>query len=116
MKFLFPNKYSIYIHDTPSKSLFESNRRTFSSGCIRVEHPLDLAEILLSGQDGWNRAKMDEVIAQGSTTNVELEHRIPVVIVYWTVSVGASGEVRYTRDVYDLDAPLLAALAGARSS
>jgi murein L,D-transpeptidase YcbB/YkuD len=116
VKFLFPNKYSIYLHDTPSKGLFESNSRSFSSGCIRVEHPLDLAEILLSGQDGWTRAKMEEVIAQGATKNVELEHRIPVVIVYWTVSVGASGEVRYTRDVYDLDPPLLAALNAARRS
>lgn len=116
VKFLFPNKYSIYLHDTPSKSLFESNRRTFSSGCIRIERPLDLAEILLSGQDSWTRAKMDEVIAQGSTTNVQLEHGIPVVIVYWTVSVGASGEVRYTRDVYDLDRPLFDALSGARRS
>ncbi|HEX5032224.1 MAG TPA: L,D-transpeptidase family protein [Candidatus Eisenbacteria bacterium] len=116
VKFLFPNKYSIYLHDTPSKSLFESRKRTFSSGCIRIEHPLDLAEILLSGQDGWNRAKMDDVIAQGATTNVQLEHPIPVVIVYWTVSVGASGEVRYTRDPYDLDPPLLQALSRARRS
>ena len=114
VKFLFPNKYSIYLHDTPSKSLFESTKRTYSSGCIRIERPLDLAEILLSGQDGWNRVKMEDVIAQGKTTNVELEHRIPVVIVYWTVSVGASGEVRYTRDPYDLDPPLLAALSGPR--
>ncbi|HEV8128617.1 MAG TPA: L,D-transpeptidase family protein [Candidatus Eisenbacteria bacterium] len=116
VKFLFPNKYSIYLHDTPSKSLFESNKRTYSSGCIRIERPLDLAEILLSGQDGWDRAKMEQVIADGKTTNVDLEHRIPVVIVYWTVSVGASGEVRYTRDPYDLDAPLLGALSGARRS
>jgi murein L,D-transpeptidase YcbB/YkuD len=116
VKFLFPNKYSIYLHDTPSKSLFESNKRTYSSGCIRIERPLDLAEILLSGQDGWDRAKMEQVIADGKTTNVDLEHRIPVVIVYWTVSVGASGEVRYTRDPYDLDPPLLEALGGARRS
>jgi murein L,D-transpeptidase YcbB/YkuD len=116
VKFLFPNKYSIYLHDTPSKSLFESNKRTYSSGCIRIERPLDLAEILLSGQDGWNRAKMEDVIAQGKTTNVDLEHRIPVVIVYWTVSVGASGEVRTTRDPYDLDPPLLQALSSARRS
>ena len=116
VKFLFPNKYSIYLHDTPSKSLFESNQRTFSSGCIRIERPLDLAEILLSGQDSWDRAKMEDVIAQGATTNVQLEHPIPVVIVYWTVSVGASGEVRYTKDPYDLDAPLLQALDAARRS
>jgi len=59
---------------------------------------------------------MEDVIAQGKTTNVDLEHRIPVVIVYWTVSVGASGEVRTTRDPYDLDPPLLQALSSARRS
>ena len=116
VKFLFPNKYSIYLHDTPSRSLFEADKRTFSSGCIRIERPLDLAEILLSGQGDWSRAKMDEVIAQGDTKNVTIEHPIPVLIVYWTVSVGASGEVRYTRDVYDLDPPLLAALSRPRAA
>ena len=115
VKFLFPNKYSIYLHDTPSRSLFEADKRAFSSGCIRIERPLDLAEILLSGQGDWSRARMEEVIAQGDTKNVAIAHPIPVLIVYWTVSVGASGEVRYTRDVYDLDPPLLAALSRPRS-
>jgi murein L,D-transpeptidase YcbB/YkuD len=114
VKFLFPNPYSIYLHDTPSKASFEAENRTFSHGCIRLEHPLELAEILLSGQDSWNSAKIQDALATGETQNVNLEHTFPVVIVYWTVSVGASGEVRYARDIYNLDPPVLAALNGRR--
>jgi murein L,D-transpeptidase YcbB/YkuD len=110
VKFLFPNPYSIYLHDTPSRTLFDSERRTFSHGCIRLERPLELAEILLSGQDGWTKEKIDQVIEGGTTENVALEHPLPVLIVYWTVSVGAAGEIRYTQDFYDLDPPVLAAL------
>lgn len=111
VKFLFPNQYSIYLHDTPSKQLFESDRRTFSHGCIRVENPLDLARVLLEGQSGWNAAKIEEVVAAGKMEHVPLEHPLPVLIVYWTVSVGAVGEIRYMNDIYSLDAPVLAALA-----
>jgi L,D-transpeptidase YcbB len=114
VKFLFPNPYSIYLHDTPSKASFEAENRTFSHGCIRLENPLELAEILLSGQDSWNSGKIQEALATGETQNVNLEHTIPVVIVYWTVSVGTSGEVRYARDIYGLDPPVLAALNGRR--
>jgi murein L,D-transpeptidase YcbB/YkuD len=110
VKFLFPNKYSIYLHDTPSKVLFESDRRTFSHGCIRIENPLDLARVLLEGQDGWTSAKIADVIRTGKMENVQLEHRLPVLIVYWTVSVGLTGDVRFMRDVYSLDPPVLAAL------
>jgi len=110
VKFLFPNPYSIYLHDTPSKASFEAEKRTFSHGCIRLEHPLELAEILLSGQDSWDQGKIQDVLVRGETQNVNLEHPIPVVIVYWTVSVGASGEIRYMNDFYHLDPPVLAAL------
>jgi len=108
VKFLFPNKYSIYLHDTPSRHLFESDKRTFSHGCIRIENPLELAGQLLEGQ--WDETRIQEAVASDSTRNVALEHPMPILIVYWTVSVGASGEVRYTEDVYHLDSPLLAAL------
>ena len=108
VKFLFPNKYSIYLHDTPSKTNFEADKRTFSHGCIRLEKPLELATLLLAGQ--WDSGKIDRALASGTTENVELAHPLPVLIVYWTVSVGASGEIRYMRDVYDQDQPLFAAL------
>lgn len=110
VKFLFPNAYSIYLHDTPSRDFFEAETRTFSSGCIRLEHPLELAERLLAGQAGWSPAKIQQVVEEGKTTTVNLAHPLPVLIVYWTVSVGASGEIRYMRDIYDLDPPVLAAL------
>jgi murein L,D-transpeptidase YcbB/YkuD len=110
VKFLFPNKYAIYLHDTPTKRLFEADRRTFSHGCIRIENPIDLAERLLQGQGDWGRAKIEDTIAHGETQNIAVENPLPILIVYWTVSVGASGEVRYARDIYDLDPPLLAAL------
>jgi murein L,D-transpeptidase YcbB/YkuD len=110
VKFLFPNKYSIYLHDTPRRTQFEAEKRTFSHGCIRLERPLELANLLLSGQDSWSSGKIDEVLAAGVTENVELEHSLPVLIVYWTVTVGASGEIRYTRDIYDLDQAVLNAL------
>ena len=110
VKFLFPNEYSIYLHDTPSRTLFDSRKRTFSHGCIRLEKPIELAEILLSDQHGWTREKIQEVLESGKTENVNLEHPLPVLIVYWTVSVGTSGEVRYTQDYYNLDSPVLAAL------
>jgi murein L,D-transpeptidase YcbB/YkuD len=112
VKFLFPNRHSIYIHDTPSRTLFDAERRTFSHGCIRLENPLELARLLLSGQDGWKAEKIDQVLATGDTKNVELDTPLPVLIVYWTVSVGASGEIRYMRDFYDLDPSVLAALDG----
>ena len=111
VKFEFPNPYSIYLHDTPHRELFDSKSRTFSSGCIRVENPVQLAELLLAGQDGWTPEKIQQTIDQGETKHVALERRPSVLIVYWTVTVGASG-VRYGSDVYSLDPPLAAALAG----
>ncbi len=112
VKFLFPNPYSIYLHDTPSKGSFERERRTFSHGCIRIERPLELARILLSGQmDG---GQIQDAVASGQTRNVNLAPPIPVVIVYWTVSVGATGEIRYMKDIYNLDGRVLAALDGGR--
>ena len=109
VKFLFPNPYSIYLHDTPARTLFDAQRRTFSHGCIRIEKPFELAQLLLQGQDGWDAEKIQRTVASGQTVNIELQHTVPVLIVYWTVSVGASG-VHTTRDYYGLDQPLVEAL------
>jgi murein L,D-transpeptidase YcbB/YkuD len=84
----------------------------FSSGCIRVENPLDLAAVLLEGQDEWDRASVQRAVDNGKTETVFLKTPMQVLIVYWTVTVGASGESRYARDVYNLDAKLLRALDG----
>jgi murein L,D-transpeptidase YcbB/YkuD len=109
VKFIFPNQYSIFLHDTPSRDLFSSDQRTFSSGCIRVEKPLDLAAALLE-RDGWNRERVQSAVDAGQTETVLLREPLPVLIVYWTVSVGASGELRFAQDVYKLDAIVLRAL------
>ena len=108
VKFLFPNKYSIYLHDTPSKALFAAQDRSFSHGCIRVENALQLADLLLQDQRGFGG--IQNALASGRTQSVQLQHPIPVVIVYWTVSVGAAGNVSYSDDVYHLDRPLSDAL------
>ena len=112
-KFMFPNPYDIYLHDTPSRELFAAEKRTFSSGCIRIADPLGLAQVLLSDQ-GYDQAKIEQTIAAGKTLQVNLTTKLSVLIVYWTVSVGASGEIHYAPDVYDRDAPVLAALGGRR--
>jgi murein L,D-transpeptidase YcbB/YkuD len=110
IKFIFPNQHSIFLHDTPSRDLFSSDQRTFSSGCIRVDHPLDLAALLLEGQDGWTRTRIQERVDSEESQTVFLTTPLPVVIVYWTVSVGASGELRFAKDVYGLDPAVLRAL------
>jgi murein L,D-transpeptidase YcbB/YkuD len=110
VKFLFPNPYQIYLHDTPSRHLFDAQKRTFSHGCIRIEHPLDLAENLLQGQDDWSSGKIEQAVAESETQSIALDRPMPILIVYWTVSVGASGDVHYADDIYHLDPPLLAAL------
>jgi murein L,D-transpeptidase YcbB/YkuD len=110
VKFMFPNPYDIYLHDTPSRELFAADKRTFSSGCIRLENPLELVEIVLKDK-GYDAAKIEEILATEKTQQVNLTTPLPVLIVYWTVSVGASGEVRYNPDVYGLDPAVLAALS-----
>ena len=110
VKFIFPNEHAIFLHDTPHRELFASDLRTFSSGCIRVERPLELAATLLDGQGDWTAGKIDGVVASGKSETVFLDHPLPVLIVYWTVSVGATGELRFARDVYGRDAPVLRGL------
>lgn len=103
VKFIFPNEHAIFLHDTPSRELFRADERTFSSGCIRIENPLDLAAMLLDDQDGWDAPRIQQVVDAGKTETVYLKQPLPVLIVYWTVSVGASGDLRFARDVYNLD-------------
>jgi L,D-transpeptidase YcbB len=112
VKFIFPNQYSIFLHDTPSQELFAADLRTFSSGCIRVEHALDLAHVLLEGHPTWTREKIGAALDSKQSQTIFLETPMPVLIVYWTASVGATGEIRYAKDVYGLDAAVLRALGG----
>lgn len=111
VKFVFPNEHTIFLHDTPSQELFAADRRTFSSGCIRVERALELAEVLL-GSQGWTADRIAQTVEGGATETVFLERPLPILIVYWTASVGATGQLRFARDVYGRDAAVVRALGG----
>jgi murein L,D-transpeptidase YcbB/YkuD len=110
VKFMFPNPYQVYLHDTPSQSLFERADRTFSSGCVRVEHALELAQRLLDDPDHWSQDSIAQVVASGKLQNVTLENRMPVLLAYWTAWVDPQGIVNFRRDVYGQDARWAAAL------
>lgn len=112
MKFMFPNPHAIYLHDTPSRNLFDKSERLFSSGCIRVEDPMSLAELLLADSGRWNRASLEAALATGQTQTVRLPHPWPVLILYWTAEIDGQGQLRFHRDVYDRDPALLDALNG----
>lgn len=103
VKFMFPNSYSIYLHDTPARSLFEKSERAFSSGCIRVKNPLELAALLLEDQGGWDRAAIDAAIKQGKTKTLKLSKPVPVLITYFTAWVDRDGTLQLRRDVYGRD-------------
>ncbi|MES1955926.1 L,D-transpeptidase family protein [Salinisphaera hydrothermalis] len=108
--FRFPNPYTVYLHDTPSQSLFDQPRRAFSHGCMRVQHALEFARLLLDDAQHWNAADIDRVVASGKTTRVNLVHPVPVIVHYWTVNVGADGRLAFKPDIYARDQALLAAL------
>ncbi|MGD8441352.1 MAG: L,D-transpeptidase family protein, partial [Holophagae bacterium] len=110
VKFMFPNQYMVYLHDTPSKGLFARFERAFSHGCIRTENPLELAELLLADQ-GWDRRRIDEVIESRRTTRVDLFEPITVMLLYWTAEVGEGGTVFFRKDIYNRDAAVIAGLA-----
>jgi len=111
VKFVFPNSYAVYMHDTPARNLFDKSERAFSSGCIRIENPLELAALLLEGQPGWDRAAIDRAVEEGKTRTVSLTHPVPVLLAYWTAWVDRAGAVQFRRDLYDRDAKVAAGLA-----
>jgi murein L,D-transpeptidase YcbB/YkuD len=111
VKFIFPNDHFVFLHDTPTKTLFEKSERTFSSGCIRVERPFELAEILLRGQAPWDAAEIQRQVATDETKTVFLRNPVPVLVVYLTaLSVDGGESLFFYPDVYRRDAALLAAL------
>jgi L,D-transpeptidase YcbB len=109
VKIMFPNPYLVYLHDSPAKSLYEQDQRTFSSGCIRVQQPFELTELVLNDPQ-WNRQKIDAVIATKETRTVNLKTPIPVLLLYWTAQPRPDGQVIFRNDVYGRDPPTLAAL------
>jgi len=112
IKIIFPNKHLVYIHDTPSKSLFERTDRTFSSGCIRTEKPFELAEILLDDPDRWNPESFKQAIDSARTQTVMLPKPVPILLFYWTAAVEPDGTVRFKKDPYKRDAEVLQGLNG----
>jgi L,D-transpeptidase YcbB len=111
VKFLFPNRFNVYLHDTPARGLFSQPERAFSHGCIRLSRPIDLAEEVLAPQGGWSRPRIDEVVASGKHTVINVETPLPVHITYFTAWVN-DGRANFRSDIYDQDAKLVAALAG----
>ena len=109
IKFMFPNKFNVYIHDTPSKSLFNRDSRFFSHGCMRVQYPEQLAEVLL-GPQGWTMNQIKAQIASGQQRIVNLKEQVPVYVTYLTAWVDKDGTVNFRRDVYGRDKILEAAL------
>jgi len=112
VKFMFPNKHNIYLHDTPARSLFDKTVRSFSHGCIRVEQPLELAEVLLGKTDGWDRGKIDGTVSAGKRQVVSLSSKIPVHLTYLTAWTNKDGTVHFRDDIYGRDALLKKALYG----
>ena len=113
IKIIFPNEHLVYIHDTPSKSLFDRTERAFSSGCIRTENPFELAEILLNDPVKWNQQSFKRVIESKQTQTIMLPEHVPVLLFYWTVSAARpDGIVRFKRDPYERDAEILEGLNG----
>lgn len=103
VKFLFPNSHTIYMHDTPSKSLFNRDSRSFSHGCIRVARPRDLAIMVLKDDPNWSPEKIDAAMHSGVEKYYSLKTRIPVYIGYFTAWVGTDGEINFYNDIYNRD-------------
>jgi murein L,D-transpeptidase YcbB/YkuD len=112
VKFLFPNKHDIYMHDTPQRELFEQSRRTFSHGCIRVHNPGRLAELILAEDKGWPAEQVRAMLAQGYNNEVQLSREIPVHVTYFTAIADENGKVSHHGDIYGHDARMVAALGG----
>lgn len=107
VKFIFPNKHAVYLHDTPSKSFFKKTDRAFSHGCVRVQNPLVLAEELLKNQD-YDKEKIDNIVNSKKLQNVNLRKFMPVALMYWTCAENfEDGEMYFKRDIYGRDKAIL---------
>jgi murein L,D-transpeptidase YcbB/YkuD len=112
IKFMFPNPFAIYLHDTPNKSLFHRMTRDFSSGCIRVEQPLRLAQDLLLGlNENWDATSLRTIIQSGQSKVIRFSKPVPVHLFYWTSWVDESGQTHFRQDIYNRDAQLRSALS-----
>jgi murein L,D-transpeptidase YcbB/YkuD len=111
VKFMFPNEHSVYLHDSPARELFARSERGFSSGCVRLEQPLELLFAIFEGSE-WTRSRLEALLESGTETTVPLpaDRRVAVHLLYWTAWVDPENRIQYRRDVYGRDARLLVAL------
>ncbi|MDP2235599.1 MAG: L,D-transpeptidase family protein [Bacteroidales bacterium] len=110
VKFMFPNKYNVYLHDTPSRELFWRDERTFSSGCIRIEKPFELTKVLLSDMPEWTDEKIKQAMNSGVEKTVVLKSSVGVYLYYLTAWANENGEIHYRSDIYDRDLAVFTAL------
>ncbi len=110
IKFMFPNPYNVYLHDTPSRELFSRNQRTFSSGCIRISNPVELAEYLLKFDPKWTRETIRTASTSGKQRVVNLPRTVPVYLLYWTAWVDEDGLANFRNDIYQRDKSMIRAL------
>jgi murein L,D-transpeptidase YcbB/YkuD len=110
VKFMFPNQYAVYLHDTPSRALFSRTSRAFSAGCVRVRDPLHFADLLLADEQGWNRERIDQVVDSEKRTVVRFGAPVDVMLMYWTTSPDPDSGIQFHPDIYNRDAKTLALL------
>jgi len=110
VKLIFPNKFDVYLHDTPGRHLFEKPQRTFSHGCIRIEKPIELALYLLKGDPHWSREAFLNEFGKKVPTTVVLPERIPIYLVYWTAWADEDDTIQFRPDIYNWDKPLSVAM------
>lgn len=107
VKFLFPNSFNIYFHDTPAKSLFEKDKRAYSHGCIRLSDPVKMANYLLKDDGSWSPEKIDAAMNTGNEKSVKLKNPVPVLITYYTAWVDENGQLHFADDIYAHDKALI---------
>jgi murein L,D-transpeptidase YcbB/YkuD len=103
VKFMFPNQFNVYLHDTPTDSVFARASRSFSHGCVRLEQPEKLAEYVLRDQPEWTSERIREAMHAGEEEVVKLKAPIPVYLGYWTARVTPDRQVQFRKDVYGID-------------
>lgn len=110
IKFIFPNKHAIYLHDTPSKSLFSRSARAFSFGCVRVKEPLEFAKRLMNSPTKWPKEKFADILASKKRTRISVQIPTDVLLMYWTTEPFAQGNIKFNPDIYNRNPRVLASL------
>ena len=110
VKFIFPNHYSVYLHDTPARSLFSNEKRAYSHGCIRLDEKWKLFLSLMQNDPSWNMERVNKILESGKTTRVNLKTPVEIMLLYWTAGADKQGRLYFDKDVYGRDPAVLKAL------